>query len=160
MIILGIDPGIANCGYALVKRTKNKHRKKYELLDHGIVTTKPGIIEGVRLSEIKWELDLMIDKCTVVCVEKVFFSRNVSSAMNTAKVIGIAQIMAARHNRPFIEVRPTDAKEAIGCDKKADKKKIIAKVNKMFKTQIKNEHTADAISVAICGILTIEQNNI
>lgn len=159
MTILGIDPGIANCGWALVERTKNKHRNKYKLLDHGCTKTLPKTEEGIRLYEIKLDLDLLIDKCTGICTEKVFFSRNVTSAMSTAKVIGTAQIIAARHNLPFFEVRPNQIKESIGCDRTADKKQMIKRVNKMFKTELKNQHTVDAIAIAITAIKMIEEQD-
>lgn len=152
--ILGIDPGIANTGWSIVKW----NGKEYEILDHGHIQTKPKTRLGKRLEIIGKETNirLFMDHVDLISVEQVFFQRNASSAMNTAKVIGMIELIAYQYNNEFIQVRPQDVKTVIGCKPHDKKDKVIAKINKMFKIQLKNQHTADAIACAIAGHQAME----
>lgn len=149
---LGIDPGIANTGYCLLNHTK---KRPYHCVKFGTIRTKPDMEMGERLNLIdKYLCELnstyLIEDITI---ENVFFNRNVKSAMMTAKVIGIVEMIAWRNAIPIRIVTPQQVKKASGFGGKATKKEIITIMSKIVKTKMRNEHEADACAAATYGIL-------
>ena len=156
-ITLGIDPGIANTGLAVVAFDKNCYTLKKTLL----VKSTPKQDESHRLLKIYeavYEiLDTEAPSITSVAIEKVFHNKNVSSSISTGKAIGAAIIAASQHDIPIIELTPQAVKKASGLSHRADKDNLIRAASGIFKTQIKSHHTADA---ALCGLAGILQHRI
>ena len=84
MIALGIDPGTAICGYGFVETRGSRLRP----LAYGSIFTTPDMPMEQRLMKIFDELDDLIKqhKPDVMGVEKLFFSRNVTTAITVQKV--------------------------------------------------------------------------
>ena len=154
-IAMGLDPGIGNTGYAVVKRTSTG----YKLLDSGYRETGTKASLGDRLDSqfgtihsklFRWKPDLL-------GIEAIFFNRNISSCISTANVIGVAELAAFRCKIPSIQIKPQDAKMAVGCIGNASKKDVRLMVNKILRIpiqrRIKNPHEADAAAVAIAALL-------
>ena len=152
-IILGIDPGIANTGLGVVAFDKNCYTLKKTLL----VKSTPKQDERHRLLKIYeavYEiLDTEAPSINAVAIEKVFHNKNISSSISTGKVIGTAIIAAAQHDIPVIELTPQQVKSASGLSTKANKDNLVRAASGIFKTEIKNHHTADAALCALAGIL-------
>ena len=81
--ILGIDPGLANCGWSVVVRNRSG---KYVLMDSGCIVTTSSTGESERLlyiyKQITELLHVHVPNC--VAIERVFHNRNVSSSLTTA----------------------------------------------------------------------------
>ena len=151
--ILGIDPGIANTGLGVVALDKHRYTLKKTLL----VKSTPKPPESLRLLKIYeavYEiLNTEASSINAVAIEKVFHGQNVSSSISTGKVIGTAIIAAAQHDIPVIELTPQQVKSASGLSTKANKDNLVRAASGIFKTEIKNHHTADAALCALAGIL-------
>ena len=156
MIIIGIDPGIANTGLAIIKSGIN-----HDLLFSECVKTDAGMPTGARLEIIEARLHTLIEAYNpnVIGVESVFFNANVSSCLDTAKVIGIAELVSHTRGLPCELVSPQQAKRASGMTGKATKKEIISMANLFFRG-VKNNHIADAAFIAIAAYLKSRRNRL
>ena len=150
---LGIDPGIANTGLAVVELEKHT----YTLHKTQLVTSTPKKTESVRLLNI-WEavneiLDTKGLDFTAVAIEKVFHNKNVSSSIKTGKAIGAVLCATGQHDIPVIELTPQQVKCASGLSSKANKANLIRAARRLFGKQITTHHEADAVFCAVAGIL-------
>ena len=156
LTVLGIDPGLANTGYALIHSTK---KTPYDVSFSGVIQTDNKRPTGQRLYDIDYRRHQVIGEpeIDIVVIENVFFNRNVKSAMGTAKVIGLFEHWAYRMKAECVIATPQQIKKAAGLDTKADKDKMMRFVSKITGVPITSEHEADAIASAIFGVLNHEK---
>ena len=157
-ITLGIDPGIANTGLAVVVFEKHD----YTLEKTKLVKSTPKHSESIRLLKIYEAVYEILNTkgldITAVAIEKVFHNKNVSSSITTGKAIGAALTAAAQHDIPVIELTPQQVKNASGLSNKANKDNLIRAASGIFKTEITNHHVADAVLCALCGCLKMRNS--
>lgn len=152
MIILGIDPGTAITGFSLVERTQRGVR----LIDYGCIRTKSTQPHHERLNEIAEDIGALITKYqpTTCAIEKLFFSKNVKTAMSVSEVRGVLLQHASKAGLDIHEYTPNEIKSTVTGDGKADK----IQIQKMVKTILnlkeipKPDDAADAIAIALCHI--------
>ena len=150
--VFGIDPGIARFGWAAVQQV----RERVELVEAGCLTTPVGQPEAKRLSSIYQRLVEIMKEVQPdrVAVEKLFFSKNVSTAMTVGQARGIALLAAAEQGLDVVEYTPTAIKQAVAGYGRADK----PQVQRMLKSLLHlsrtptNDDMADAMAVAVCGL--------
>ena len=149
---LGVDPGIANTGWAIVGRTA---RGKLSVLDAGIITTPKTDSESQRALSIYREVsDLLASNMpNLVAVEQVFFNRNVSSAISTGGVVYICLLASEQIGIESLQVTPQQAKAGVTGTGTASKKDVAKMVHRLTGARLENQHTADAAAVAIAGLL-------
>ena len=151
---LGIDPGIANTGLAVVVRSTSG----YNLIDLQCVTSKPDEAEPQRLLKIFSAVDSMLDKHTIdfAAIERVYHNKNVSSSIKTGKAIGAVLCAIGAQAKNAMEVTPQQVKKASGLTlQKADKAAMIRAMSRLFgvREACLNSHTADAAATAMAGLL-------
>lgn len=155
MIILGIDPGIAKLGYAFIETEKK--RGKLKTIDYGYITTSPEFSDGDRLKRINNELNKLINKYKpdIMSVENLYFFKNLKTAMPVSQAKGVILMTAAKKKIPVCEVTPLEVKMTITGYGRADKKQIQKMVKQILNLEetIKSDDAADALGIAICGIL-------
>lgn len=151
--ILGIDPGIANTGLAVVALENQAYRLEKNLL----VKSTPKETESVRLLNIWEAVHEILDGQAIdaVAIEKVYHNKNVSSSIKTGKAIGAAILPAAHYDIPVFQLTPQQVKCASGLSTRAHKKNLIRAVSRIFRTEIENHHIADAALCALAGILQL-----
>lgn len=151
-IALGIDPGIANTGYAIVVRTA----AKFKVIESGCIKTNAADPTPQRLNTIFKAVSKVVYRhitgIDIIAIESVFYNRNISSAMRTAGVIGILQLLGEQAQIRSLTVTPQQVKAAVGIPK-ADKKQVQRLVHKITGAKEVNHHTADAIGAGIAGLL-------
>ena len=150
-IALGIDPGIANTGWAVVFRSVTDGL--FRLCGSGVVKTQSDKAIGSRLATIIDGIKPGLIVADVIGVELVFFGRNVSSAMSTAHVIGAVELIAHQAGIECIQIHPNQVKAAVLGKSRGSKALVRQFVNKIFDTEIKNDHEADACAVAVAALL-------
>lgn len=150
MNILGIDPGLANCGYAVISP---REEDSVFIAESGCITTDKGTPEPDRVYEM---FDAVYDlikkyKPNTVIVEDVFFSNNVSSAMKTAKCIAAVELAIAFWNESLEEpmvglvtLSPTEIKKVVTGNGRASKEEIGLAVAGLSGVVFNNDHSADA----------------
>ena len=122
MKVLGIDPGTAALGYGIVERTGGRLRE----VDHGCLTTSPDLPLPERLLAIHALVDelLALHEPDLMGVERLFFSRNVQTAMGVGQARGVVLLAAAQHGTPVREATPNEVKSAIAGYGAADKGQV------------------------------------
>lgn len=148
--ILGIDPGLTRCGYALINYQDSKAPK---LEFNGVLSTPKDKAASQRLNELHHDLVLLFEdlKPDVVAIEKVFFQNNASTAMGIAQVTGMVHSIAATFGIGVSEYTPTQIKSAITSDGKADKIQIQTMVMRMLNLRQVPQpaDAADAVAIAL-----------
>ena len=151
--VLGIDPGLTRCGYAVLQVQGNTD---VSLTGLGVLRTKPEDELPARLAEIAQEVEALLDQYqpTAVAVEHIFFQSNVRTAMSVGQVSGLVLSAAARRGIEVVQYSPNQVKLAITGWGGADK----AQVQKMVKQRLKLNtipkpaDAADAAAIALCHI--------
>ena len=153
-IAMGVDPGIQHTGYGIVR----VERGAYSLAQAGVVVTGSKEEPAERLWTIQKVITTLLEehKPDIVCVESVFFNRNVSSAVSTGMVIGVVSALGAGAGIPVEFVTPQAVKSAVGARRDAGKAEIEMLVKRLLKVELKN-HAADAAACGLCGLLSLRK---
>lgn len=151
-VVLGIDPGLGRMGYALVAGTLSSP----QLITVGCLETSPKLSHGERLVAIAQGVEKMIKKYkpTKIAIERLYFSKNVKTALAVAEARGVVVLELARHKCPMIELSPQDVKLAATGVGNADKLMVQKMLKLIFKLKEvpKPDDAADALAVALCGL--------
>jgi crossover junction endodeoxyribonuclease RuvC len=149
MRILGIDPGTGILGFGVIEAAQGK----LELVDAGVIRTPVHEDDAVRLQTIYEELTDIITSTqpTVMSVEKLFFARNVTTAMTVAQARGVVLLCGRQAGMDIFEYTPLQIKMAITSYGKADKKQVqeMVRVLLALKEVPKPDDCADALAAAI-----------
>lgn len=150
MIILGIDPGIASIGYGLVKEGRKNNLK---CLGYGIIRTNPSSSSSERLKKINKELSILIKeyKPKVLAMERVFFARNLKTAIAVSRAEGVILFTAAKKKIPVYQFTPLQVKMAITGYGWAKKALVQKKINRLLKLKEmpKSDDAVDALAIAL-----------
>ena len=154
--VLGIDPGLTRCGYAVVQVEKQTEIK---LLSLGVLRTAPAQGLPGRLAEIAEEIESLIEQYrpSAVAVEHIFFKENVKSAMSVAQVSGLVLSAAFRSGIDVVQYTPKQVKLAIAGWGSADKMQVQKMVKQRLKlnTLPKPADAADAAAIALCHVASM-----
>ena len=152
MIILGIDPGTATTGYAVIKKLKNN---TFDILDFGVIETSKKKTDSERLLEMQKDLQGIIKKFkpTTAGVEKLYFEKNVTTAMTVSQARGVVLLTLQQHKIDLHEFTPLQVKSIICGSGKAEKKQVQQMVQMTFglKSMPKPDDAADALGIALCA---------
>lgn len=156
MRILGIDPGTGILGFGVIEVSD---KNELSLVDAGVIRTPPKQPDADRLKTIYDELHEIITHCkpTVISVEKLFFARNVTTAMSVAQARGVVLLCGKQHNLELHEFTPLQIKQALTGYGKAEKKQIQEMVRVFLKLKHipKPDDAADALAAAICCSMNV-----
>ena len=148
MIILGIDPGIATVGYGVIEAPSLRH------LDHGALVTSKDMRQQERLLRIYYEISALVEEHDpyYAAMEKLYFSRNVTSALQVAEARGVILLAAAERGIPVAEYTPQEVKVAVTGSGKANKRQVQWMVRRLLDLDKipRPDDAADALAVAIC----------
>ena len=152
MKILGIDPGIGICGFGLIEVGK-KAKADARLLDYGVVTTPINSPLPGRLKELYESLREVFDqtKPDVVSVEKLFFSKNITTGIAVAEARGIVLLVAEQNQVPVYEYTPNEIKKTLtgyGSAMKPQMQEMV-RVHLNLAEKPKPDDAADALAAAI-----------
>ncbi len=147
MRILGIDPGFGTLGWAVIDDAP-------EMVSCGSIETAPGSPIEDRLLEIHRSLSEIIAtyRPSAVAVERLFFSRNTTTAIDVAKAIGVVLLTVRLAGLECAEYTPLQVKQAITGYGRAEKAQVQAMVMKILRLKELNvkDDAADALSIATC----------
>jgi crossover junction endodeoxyribonuclease RuvC len=155
MRIIGIDPGTGILGFGVIDIEKGKP----QLVDAGVIRTPIKEDDAVRLQTIFDELTDIIaqTKPTIMSVEKLFFARNVTTAMTVAQARGVVLLCGMQAGLTIHEYTPMQIKQAITGYGKADKKQMqeMVRVHLGLKEIPKPDDAADALAAALTHSQTV-----
>jgi len=153
MIVLGIDPGLTRCGYAVVESGRGGSLVPLAL---GVIRTPPSSPLPQRLAELKGELAALIAQYRphAVAVEQVFFQVNVRTAMSVGQASGLALAEAAAAGCEVVQYTPNQVKNAVagwgGAGKAQVQKMVQARLG--LATVPEPPDAADAAALALCHL--------
>ena len=155
MRILGIDPGIGICGFGLIETSA---RASAQALDYGAVTTEVDAPIPSRLRELYESLVEVFDECKpeAVAVEKLFFSKNITTGIVVAEARGIVLLVAEQRGVPVYEYTPNEIKMSLTGYGAATKTQMgeMVRTHLSLEKKPKPDDAADALAVAItCSFL-------
>lgn len=152
MIAIGIDPGTALCGYGIVRATGDD----YELVICGAISTPAKTPLAERLMKIYADLTALIREYQPdeAAIEKLFFARNITTALSVGHARGVAMLAVAQANLPFAEYTPNEIKQAVSGYGGADKQQMQQMVKMLLRLDEvpKPDDAADAVAIAICHL--------
>ena len=148
MKVLGIDPGTAALGYGIVERSGGRLRE----VDHGCLTTSADSTLPERLLAIHALVDELIGlhEPDIVGVERLFFSRNVQTALGVGQARGVVLLAAAEHGIEVREATPSEVKSAVAGYGAADKEQVARMVQLVLgmSERPRPDDAADALAIA------------
>ncbi len=150
MMILGIDPGLANTGWGLVDVEGNALR----CAGYGCITTPSAWDLAERLKAVHEGLARLVElhAPAEAALENIYFSTNVRTAMATAHARGAALVAVSGAGLAVGEYGPGEIKLAVTGNGAADKRQVTYMVRVLLALDHdpKPDHAADALAVAIC----------
>ena len=148
--VMGLDPGFARCGWAILKGTSQKIQEIY----YGCIETSAKQSFEQRLVDIDEQLLALIKKFQPqeVGIEQVYFYKNVKTALKVGHVRGILLLEAAKRKIPCQELTPLQVKLAVTGYGKAEKMQVQKMVKSILGLSVLPEpdDAADALAIAIC----------
>ena len=149
MRIIGIDPGTGILGFGVIEI----HNRKISMVTAGVITTPAHTPLDVRLEEIFDGLTQIIAETSpdMMSIEKLFFARNVTTAMSVSHARGVAMLAGRKARLPIHEYTPMQIKQTVTGYGKADKKQVqeMVRMQLNLKEIPKPDDAADALATAI-----------
>lgn len=155
MLILGVDPGLLNTGWAIIEFDK----KQSHYINSGTIKTSPKEKISFRLSIIYDELILNTrdHKISNGAIEKNLVNTNAESSMLLSMARAASLLYFGKNNIDYEEYMPTHVKKMICGNGNADKNNMenmlryyIFNFNELLKTKKLSNHECDAIAIALC----------
>jgi crossover junction endodeoxyribonuclease RuvC len=155
-ITVGIDPGTGTTGYGVVGLTPDGD---FVLLACGVIRTPPRTAMHLRLQELFNDLCDLIDEFRPdgLAVEKLFFGRNVTTAITVGQARGVILLAAAQAHLEVAEYTPAEVKQAIAGYGNADKRQVQEMVQRILDlTEIpRPDDAADGVAIAVCHLQSL-----
>ena len=144
MIVLGVDPGLANCGWALVRDDRH-------IIDCGVVTTTVKLEHDYRIARIYDELCRLgtSGRASQIANERLPYGSKMVGTSGIVEVIGVIGLLAVRLGVPRIEYSPMTAKKHIVGNGKATKEDVMKHIKGAGCQGPLVEHSADAALLAL-----------
>jgi crossover junction endodeoxyribonuclease RuvC len=154
-LVLGIDPGTATTGYGLVR---DRPDGSLESVAYGILQTPAGVPAHQRLALLFHQLNdlLLLHRPDACAVEKLFFQRNISTAIAVGQARGVVLLAIAEAGLDAAEYTPNEVKQAVTGYGSAQKRQV----QEMVRTLLllpelpKPDDAADALAIAITHLNT------
>ena len=148
---MGIDPGNAICGYGFVELNGNSlHGSGF-----GVIRTTPSMRRAERLKVLYEKINELIRerRPDIVGVEKLFFNRNVTTAMTVSEARGVILLAVENNAAPLLELTPLQVKQAVVGYGQATKEQVTYMTQRLLCLEKKPtpDDAADALAIAICS---------
>ena len=150
ILVMGIDPGVANTGFGVVRVAGSQ----MIAVDGGVIEAPADAPLETRLARIHAELEQLIGwhQPAAVALEDLYFGKNVQSAIAVGQARGVVLLAAAQRGVPCFDYTPQAIKLAVCGTGSAAKRQVQQMVGKLLglARPPESDHAADALAVAIC----------
>jgi crossover junction endodeoxyribonuclease RuvC len=154
-LALGIDPGTATTGYGLVRVMRDG---ELAAVSFGIISTPKEATPSARLEMLYDELNALLkkNKPDTAAVEKLFFSRNVTTGIAVGQARGVVLLALQKAGIETFEYTPKEVKNAVAGYGGADKRQVQEMVRALLQLDSipKPDDAADALAIAITHLNT------
>ena len=153
MLAIGIDPGTATTGYGLVRENQDG---SLSVVDYGAILTPADMPMPLRLLELYKKIKeiLFLHRPESSAVERLFFQRNVRTAISVGQGRGVVLLALAESGVEVMEYTPLEVKQAGVGYGGADKRQVQSMVKAILNLdEIPTpDDAADALAIAICHL--------
>lgn len=160
MVTLGIDPGTATTGYGIITEEADGN---LAVLSYGVIHTSADMHQADRLVQLYHKIKelILLHQPDAGAVEKLFFERNVRTALSVGQARGVALLALAENNLVVGEYTPLEVKQAVTGYGGADKNQVQQMVKMILKLETipQPDDAADALAVAICHVHSAKYRN-
>lgn len=150
MIVLGIDPGLANTGYGVVIR----RGRRMAALDGGVIETASGLPIERRLADVHAGVEALLEEHSpdAVALEELYFGQNVRTAFAVGHARGVVMLAAGARGVPCTGYTPQKVKSSVCGHGRAPKEQVARMVQTLLDLPglPTPDHAADALAVALC----------
>ena len=154
-LALGIDPGTATTGYGLVRLTPDG---SLLAVQHGVISTPKDATPSERLEMLYRQLQAVLKqhKPDTAAVEKLFFSRNVTTALAVGQARGVVLLALQQASIDVFEYTPNEVKQAVAGYGSAEKRQVQEMVRALLQLDSipRPDDAADALAIAITHLNT------
>lgn len=154
-LALGLDPGTATTGYGLVRQHSDG---SLEAVHFGVILTPKDLPAPERLDLLYRALLQLLETCRpqTAAVEKLFFQKNISTAITVGQARGVLLLALAQTGLEVAEYTPNEVKQAVAGYGSADKRQVQEMVRVLLALPEipKPDDAADALAIAICHLNT------
>jgi len=161
MLVIGIDPGTAITGYGLVREDE---AGSITAVDFGVIRTSSDLPMPQRLLELYSQLKeiILLHRPDSAAVEKLFFQKNVKTALSVGQGRGVSILALAEVDIPVAEYSPLEIKQAVVGYGGADKNQVQQMVRVLLNLEDipRPDDAADALAVAICHLHSSRMNSL
>lgn len=158
MIILGIDPGTRNMGYALISLEKGK----ISLVEAGLIKMKAEELQ-YQIPQMTEGLSNIFENHSIdeVAMEDIFYAHNPATTIKLAQFRGAIMLKLLQEFGQFSEYTALQVKKAITGKGKASKEQVNFMVKRLLniKKDIKPLDISDAMAVAITHSQRVRLSN-
>lgn len=152
-VVLGVDPGLTRCGYAVLSVGESQ---KVAPLSLGVLRTSKDLETPRRLGELADEIDGLLRDFSpdVVAIEQVFFQKNVRTAMSVGQASGVVLALSSRHGLRVAQYTPSQVKDAVAGWGSASKDQVqrMVQVRLGLSSVPRPADAADAAAIALCHV--------
>lgn len=150
LTILGIDPGYADVGYGVLQA--GSRRLIYVTCDNLKSSKKLAFGERLLLLDKGIARLIKTHAPDLIAVEKLFFFKNLKTAIDVAQARGVIMLAAARQKVPVVEYTPLEVKQSLTSYGHATKEQVAAMVKRLLGVSLnKPDDAVDALAIAICA---------
>jgi crossover junction endodeoxyribonuclease RuvC len=150
MRVIAIDPGIQRTGYAIV----DVDGHAMHAVEYGCITTPSNTPLTDRLAELRRDLSALLTRHqpAAAAVERLIFVHNATSAVAVGQARGVVLLTLGEHGLSISEYSPSEVKQAVTRDGRADKTTVGRAVQLVFNlpTVPTPDDAADALALAVC----------
>jgi crossover junction endodeoxyribonuclease RuvC len=153
LVILGVDPGIADTGFGVISLEKGGRAR---CLEYGSIKTKCGLLLEDRLEILAHELDKIIKKYKPdrSAVEELFFNKNVKTALIVGQARGVVLLTLRQNKVPISNFTPSQVKQTVSSYGQASKQQMqrMVKIILNLKEIPRPDDAADALAIALTAL--------
>ena len=149
MLVLGLDPGLNNTGWGLIKASGST----ISHVNNGVIKISRDKSLPEKLSEIYNSLSKVVEEYlpNSAAVEEVFVNKNPNSTLKLGQARGISLLVPANLGIPVSEYSSTKVKKSLVGNGHAEKEQVRVMVKHLLPGCVINSYdAADALAVAIC----------
>jgi len=150
LLVLGVDPGLADTGYGAVRRVNGR----LCMITCGTLKTPANLSEPQRLRILAEQLRALMAELhpQAVAFEELFFSKNVRTAMAVGQARGVALLSAVEAGADVHEYTPNQVKLSVTGYGAATKGQMLKMVQSLLATRElpRSDDAIDALAIAIC----------
>lgn len=148
VIILGIDPGFAITGFAILLKQKDK----LKVINYGVIETSATENFNKRLEKIFTKIDKIIKKYhpKILAIEDLFFAKNAKTAIKVGQARGVLVLCAVINKLKIYDFTPLQIKQAVTTYGRAEKMQVQKMIKMLLnlKTIPYPDDAADALAIA------------